>query len=261
MKNMKVSVIVLCYNFENYIETCLLSILNQKTNFDFEILVCDDLSTDNSSTCIQLIAQNYPNIKFYKNNENLGPSKTFENLLYNCSGEYIAYIDGDDYWTNPNKLQIQSDFLDKNLDYQMCYTGYYEKTLDNLFTPNNTLNYWFNNGGAPKTDDYRETLIYRNVVHFGKFFRNKKSLFREYFLEIPILDWPLNFENSLHGKVKYLDFPSGVHRKHSNNMMSKILDDDKNSISKNEKTTEEIVINILKNRFLEDKHILDNINE
>lgn len=255
---MKVSVLVLCYNFENYIETCLLSILNQQTDFDYEILVCDDSSTDNSSSCIDLISKSNPRVKFFRNEKNLGFQTSFKKLLDESKGEYISYIDGDDYWINPRKLQIQSDFLDKNLDYQMCYTGYYEKNNEKIFKPDNSLNFWFSNGGAPITDDYRQTLLYRNVVHFGRLFRNDKKIFKDYFFNLNILDWPLNFEISLLGKIKYIDFPSGVHRIHPNNLMYEILNDDSIKIQKNERTTEDIVIEILQKRYEEDKHILDN---
>jgi glycosyltransferase involved in cell wall biosynthesis len=94
---MKLSVIILCYNFEKYIEQCLLSVLSQKTEFDFEILIRDDFSSDKSSSIIKRIAFWNPNIKFIEGTENIGFAKSYKQLLDLSQGEYIAYTDGDDY--------------------------------------------------------------------------------------------------------------------------------------------------------------------
>lgn len=247
---MKLSVIILCYNFQDYIETCLLSVLNQKTNFDFEILVCNDNSTDNSKTCIENIAKNNPKIKLYNNEKNVGPQISYKRLLDVAKGQYIAYLDGDDYWTDPNTFQYQIDFLDSNPDYFMCFTGYYEKLKNGFFDLNNDLNLFKTNGGIPKDDnDYTEKLIYDNVVHFSKIYRNDKRFFKNYFYELSILDWPINFEISLLGKIKYFNYPSGVHRLHDNNIMAKIAND--NLVEK--KNYKDIYIKIFKKRYQEYK--------
>ena len=111
LNKMKVSVIIPCYNFEDYIEQSILSAVSQKTNFEFEILVRDDMSSDNSQVCIERVATFNPNVKYFKPEENWG-FKNIKFLIEQCKGEYIAWLDGDDYWTDIHKLQKQVDFLD-----------------------------------------------------------------------------------------------------------------------------------------------------
>jgi glycosyltransferase involved in cell wall biosynthesis len=120
---MKVSVIVPAYKFVNYLEQSLLSTLWQKTNFEFEVLVRDDFSQDGSEEIIERLSTFYPNLKHFRATENLGFHKNIPFLLSQSKGEYIAYLDGDDYFFNEYKLQKQVDFLDSNPDYSMHCTG------------------------------------------------------------------------------------------------------------------------------------------
>ena len=122
---MKVSVIIPCYKFEEYIEQSILSAVSQKTNFEFEILVRDDFSDDRSQLNIERVANFNSNVKFFKSDENWGGQKNVKFLIEQSKGEYIAYLDGDDYWTDVNKLQKQIDFLDNNPDYVMTFTGHW----------------------------------------------------------------------------------------------------------------------------------------
>lgn len=125
----KVSVIVVTYQHANFIKTCLDGILMQKTNFDFEILLGEDASTDGTrEICIEY-AEKYPDrIKLFlhkrENNINiLGPTGRF-NFIYNffcAKGKYIALCEGDDYWTDPKKLQKQVDFLEEKSNYSFCF--------------------------------------------------------------------------------------------------------------------------------------------
>lgn len=122
---MKLSVIIPCYNFEDYIEQAILSVMSQKTKFDFEILVRDDKSNDRSYENIERYSQS---VRILESNDNLGATKNIKTLIDNCKGEYIAYLDGDDYWIDPYKLQKQVDYMEQNLDCVMTFTGYWEKT-------------------------------------------------------------------------------------------------------------------------------------
>jgi glycosyltransferase involved in cell wall biosynthesis len=217
---MKLSVIVLCYNFEKYIEQCLYSILSQRTNFDFEILIRDDCSTDKSSSIIDRLAGMNPNIRFIKGKDNIGFSKSYEELLNLSKGEYIAYTDGDDYWLNNNKLQRQVDFLETNKSYVMCCTGYWQKDENENYLPKSP-NLWMCPDKNQDTFDYTTTdYLEGNPTHFGRVFRKNPNTFHDYMHSLPILDWPLNFELSYHGKIKFLDFPSGVYRRHNKSLSS-----------------------------------------
>ncbi|MCR5125739.1 MAG: glycosyltransferase [Treponema sp.] len=120
-----VSVICCTYNHEPYIAQTLEGFLIQKTNFPFEVLVNDDASTDGTAKIIKEYEEKYPSIikPFYHDvNEYSQGIDIFGNLVKLAKGKYIAICEGDDYWIDENKLQMQVDFLEKNPDYGLCYT-------------------------------------------------------------------------------------------------------------------------------------------
>lgn len=120
-KRPMVSVVVLTYNHEKYIKQALDSILMQKVNFDYEILIGDDASSDNTVKILKEYQNKYPYvIKLFLNKENLGATRNAYNVLMNAKGKYLATCEGDDYWIDVNKLQIQVDFLEFNKDYIGC---------------------------------------------------------------------------------------------------------------------------------------------
>lgn len=111
----KVSVCVITYNQEKYIRQCLQSIVDQKTDFDFEVIVGDDCSTDGSRSIVKEFADRYPGIvkPIYQKVNIGGGSHNFFSVHRAAAGEYIAHVDGDDYCL-PGKLQNQADLLDKD---------------------------------------------------------------------------------------------------------------------------------------------------
>lgn len=124
MGNVKVSVICLVYNHEKYLRQCLEGFVNQKCNFEYEVLIHDDASTDNSAAIIREYEEKFPNIiKPIYQTENqtskgIKVSKTY--LFPKAKGEYVAWCEGDDYWIDEYKLQKQVDFLDSNENYSAC---------------------------------------------------------------------------------------------------------------------------------------------
>ncbi|WOE68052.1 glycosyltransferase family A protein [Aeromonas allosaccharophila] len=117
---MKVSVLVPVYNLRRFIEPCLLSLLEQQTNFDFEVIAIDDGSSDDSWAIMQRLALELPRLRALQNSQNMGLAKTQKRLLREASGEYIAYVDGDDL-ALPGKLQRQADYLDAHPGCTLCY--------------------------------------------------------------------------------------------------------------------------------------------
>lgn len=110
--NPKVSVCVITYNHEKYIERCLLSILSQKVDFDFEIIVGEDCSTDKTREIITRILVEHPNIiKPIFKDKNAGGYRNYISVHTEAKGKYICHIDGDDYML-PGKLQKCADVLD-----------------------------------------------------------------------------------------------------------------------------------------------------
>ncbi len=122
MDNVKVSVCMTAYNHSKYIEKAIRSVLMQKTDFEIEIIVADDSSTDDTQKIIANIAKENPSIiKPILREKNLGSTKNSFDAIKKCSGEYIAFLEGDDFWIDENKLQKQVEFMNANKDYLACY--------------------------------------------------------------------------------------------------------------------------------------------
>jgi glycosyltransferase involved in cell wall biosynthesis len=125
IENPLVSIVIPSYNRDNTVYESIESVLNQKCDFDFEIVIGDDCSTDNA----RIVLQNYQE-KFQKNillifhDENIGLGANWATCVKNCRGKYIANCDNDDYWHNENKLQLQVDFLEAHPEYGVCHTDY-----------------------------------------------------------------------------------------------------------------------------------------
>lgn len=121
--SVKVSVFCLAYNHEKYIRKCLEGFIKQKTTFDFEVLVHDDASTDNTVKIIREFELKYPNIIkpiYQTENQYSKGIKMFPTLLPKAKGKYVALCEGDDYWISEYKLQKQYEALETHLDCYMC---------------------------------------------------------------------------------------------------------------------------------------------
>lgn len=113
-----VSVAVITYNMEKYLPTLLESILKQKVDFEYEIVIDDDCSPDHSREIIREYQKKYPQmIKAIFREKNVGGSKNMYGVMQQCSGKYIAILEGDDFWESEDKLQYQVDFLEKHPEY------------------------------------------------------------------------------------------------------------------------------------------------
>ena len=117
-----IGIAMLTYNHGKYIKQALESIVMQETNYSYKIILADDFSTDNTREILLDFQQKYPErIKLILQDENIGASKNNLDLHANLEGKYIAALEGDDYWTDPLKLQKQVDFLEENPDCNLCY--------------------------------------------------------------------------------------------------------------------------------------------
>jgi len=115
------SVCVITYNHEGYIRANLNSILNQECDFDFEIVIGEDCSTDATRQICEEYAKNNPRIVLLPSDKNMGMIPNFLRTIDACKGKYIAFCEGDDYWIHPLKMQKQVDFLEKNSEYGLTY--------------------------------------------------------------------------------------------------------------------------------------------
>ncbi|ADY51388.1 glycosyl transferase family 2 [Pseudopedobacter saltans DSM 12145] len=128
-EDIMVSICCITYNQEKYIGHAIESFLMQKTNFKYEVIIGDDCSTDRTCEIMESYCQMHPNkIKLLKNVQNLGGTKNQVKVIREAKGKYIAICDGDDYWTDPLKLQKQVDFMEANPDCVICC--HYTKVID-----------------------------------------------------------------------------------------------------------------------------------
>jgi glycosyltransferase involved in cell wall biosynthesis len=162
----KVSIWSITYNHVDYIEDCLEGILKQQTNFDFELIIGDDASTDGTSEILLDYAKKYPKIiKPIVHKTNIGVFKnSIGHILPKLKGKYVAICEGDDYWIDPLKLQKQVDYLDNNSECALCFSHQLEVNhLAKILNENkyeakvyNTLDVV--KGFIPGT----QTILYRN---------------------------------------------------------------------------------------------------
>lgn len=129
-----VSVVCTAYNHQDYIKETLEGFIVQQTNFPIEVIVHDDASTDNTASIMREYEVKYPHLFrniYQKENQYSKKVNIWENLFVNyCRGKYIAICEGDDYWTEPLKLQKQVDFLEEHQEYSMTYARvrYYQQS-------------------------------------------------------------------------------------------------------------------------------------
>ncbi|MFE4706050.1 glycosyltransferase [Peribacillus simplex] len=120
--NMVVSINCITYNHEDYIADAIEGFLMQKTNFEFEILIGEDCSTDNTRKIVEKYIIKYPEkIRLITSDKNVGARMNFTRLREHSKGKYIAVCEGDDYWTDSSKLQKQIDYLENNPECTLCF--------------------------------------------------------------------------------------------------------------------------------------------
>lgn len=133
---MKASVIIVTYNHERYIEKAIEGIRIQKDFPEFEIILCDDHSTDNTVAIATGLLKDFKHVQIHAYEENLGITKNYQRAFSLCKGEYIFVLEGDDYWIDPNKMQRQVEFLDQHPMCVMSTHPYYAQKEDlGVYTP------------------------------------------------------------------------------------------------------------------------------
>jgi len=119
---MKITVVIITYNHVRFIRQAIESALSQQTSFDFEILISEDCSTDGTREVVLEYAAAYPDkIRSQLSPVNLGNSRVIEGVYKLIRGEYVALMDGDDYWTSPHKLQTQVEFMERHPECSICW--------------------------------------------------------------------------------------------------------------------------------------------
>lgn len=214
----KVSVLVMTYNHAKFIHRALESILMQQVNFNYEILISEDCSTDGTREIVKEYHQKYPDkIRLLLSPTNMHSNAVVVRGINDARGEYIALLDGDDYWINSNKLQRQVDFLDNHPDCTLCFHNAQVVYEDNSKEPW----YW-----TPANQKEFSTL---EDIWLGNFIATCSTMFRRgvfgavpdwYDSFFPITDWPLHILNAEHGNIGYINELMGVYRYHNQGLYS-----------------------------------------
>lgn len=207
-----VSISCTIYNHEKYIANALDGFLSQKTNFPFEIIAGDDCSTDGTRLIILEYHKKYPNIvKPILWEQNVGAVKNWITILGSCEGEFIANCEGDDYWTNVNKLQVQKDFLDKNSDFSMC-THAVDIVDDTKYT--STYSPYYAN--TKEVNTFEDILKHHFIPTLSLFFRNScmPQPLPDFFSKVRSGDIAIELILSSRGKCFYSDKVMGVYTHH-----------------------------------------------
>lgn len=203
----KVSVCVVTYNQEKYIAQCLQSIVDQKTDFDFEIIVGDDCSTDRTAEIIKEYARKYSTIiqpVFRK--KNIGPTNNYFDVVNRCMGDYVSHIDGDDLML-PGKLKNQALILDDNPNIS--------------FVVHSVINIDEFSSHVAAKEVEAELKIYKqsDLLKLGCFFVHSSKMYRRSAImtrqsEVPIVDYYLHLEHSHIGDIAYIKQSLGAYRVH-----------------------------------------------
>ncbi len=209
---MKVSVALITYNHEKFIAESIDSVLKQEVDFDYEIVIGEDSSTDATRRIVTDYQKKHPEkIRSLLREKNLGMNRNFAETLQACSGEYIALLDGDDYWSSPHKLQKQVDFLENHPECVMCF---HDVTV--LFE-DGKQEAWRHLSSKSKEFFTVEDVLKGNFIPTGSalFRTGLVQKFPEWFYGLRLGDWPLFFFLAQHGKIGFINELMGVYRIHA----------------------------------------------
>jgi glycosyltransferase involved in cell wall biosynthesis len=212
--DIKVSVMITTYNHEAFIAQAIESVLMQKVDFDYEIVIGEDCSTDHTREIVVDYARRYPDrIRPLLQKKNMGGSAGMNNFLsviQSCVGQYIAMLEGDDFWTDPCKLQKQVDFLDAHPDYSISSHNInlmYETELSDQewlgrdHPVDLTLEDLLSKGSGGATC----SLVFRKDAFFP---------FPDWYPRQKGGDWSLQILCASKGKMRYFPEVMGVYRRH-----------------------------------------------
>lgn len=208
-KKPTVSIVTITYNQEKYIAKALESFAMQKTDFDIEVIVADDCSTDRTPEIIKKYAEKYPHLfKPIIRKKNIGITANCVDAFQNTTGKYVAFCEGDDYWTDPEKLQQQVNLMEKNPNYGLCF---------------HPVKVFFDNGENPQfiypeTSDTSKFTISELLKH--NFIQSNSVLYRSQdYKDLPTdvmpLDWYLHLYHAKFGGIGFIDRTMSAYRRHA----------------------------------------------
>jgi glycosyltransferase involved in cell wall biosynthesis len=216
-----VSVDMITYKHEAFIKQAIEGVLMQETNFEYDLIIADDCSPDNTEAIVRNIIATHPKghtIKYFRQEKNIGMQANGMFAGQQCKGKYIAVCEGDDYWTDPNKLQKQIDFLENNIEYNLV--GHHATDSNSKLI------------GKHEKDSFSfEDIYYRTLIipTASLVFRNN-IVFEDWITKVYGGDKAIIFLNAKKGKLKILPFIGSFYRLHSGGIEQLYKDDLRKSI-------------------------------
>ncbi|MDH5765401.1 MAG: glycosyltransferase [Gammaproteobacteria bacterium] len=208
-RQVKVSVCVVTYNQEKYIRQCIQSLVDQEADFDFEVIVADDYSTDGTRQIVLEFANNYPElVKPVFHEKNIGALKNFVFVHNLAEGEYIAHMDGDDY-ALPGKLKTQVDYLNSHPECNIVWHRVYIMNDASGKMAEDLIDY----GRLPKSGFNRADILRFITIgmNSSKMYRSSVKGFD--LPRFPVVDYFMNVEQIGSGVARFVgDVPLGVYR-------------------------------------------------
>lgn len=217
----KVSVIMLTYNQSAYIDEAIKSVMHQVTDFDFELIIGDDCSSDDTLKHCRRWQKLYGDdrIVILTSAHNSGIQANYLRSFDACRGEYVAICEGDDYWIDRNKLQRQVDYLEAHPDYAICVhrvVNYYENDGSKSLS----------NGGQKAENDILDLARSNFISNVSAMWRH--GLFGDTLRQILdpnkdslTVDYAIHMLNAQYGKIHYMNRCMAVYRKHNSAVWSR----------------------------------------
>jgi glycosyltransferase involved in cell wall biosynthesis len=213
---------MIAFNHELFIKEAMKGVFMQRTSFQVELIICNDNSTDRTHAVIQEVIAGYSgnySIKYFNHSQNLGMMKNFHFALTQCTGEYIAICEGDDYWTDSAKLERQTTFLDRNPDYSLCahdawvvFQGSDKKRR--LFAGDRL---------SSETLSLKDIILSEWLLPTASLlFRTRKLSIPEWFDRIKNGDLAVQLLVASTGKVKVFRIPMSVYRRNATSVSSNL---------------------------------------
>ena len=211
-----VSVAMLTFNHERFIRQAVGSVLCQKSNFEFEIVISDDRSTDTTPEILrELQADSAGRIRLLHHDSRLGVNRNLLETLNACRGKYISLLEGDDFWLAKEKLATQIVFLESHPECSSVHHNVFRQVDDD--TESRSLMH----KSRPRSMPLREVLRENPVATCSVVFRNEfPNGLPGWLLDAAMPDWCLHVLNAQSGQLGYIDQPWAVYRQHSTSYWS-----------------------------------------
>jgi glycosyltransferase involved in cell wall biosynthesis len=219
MPQLLLSVAIITYKHEAFIEQCLEGVISQETGFGFEVVIGDDCSPDNTRTRIKRVtAKHQREVRVLERPDNIGAAKNLLEVFGACQGKYVALLEGDDYWVSTRKLERQVAFLEAHPECAMCFSR----------------SDWIQEGGPEtRTGSYPVPPLgscygLDDLLREGNFIATATAVYRrevltrlpDWYVTMKIGDFPLHVLAATTGQVGFVPEVTAVHRRHAGGMWS-----------------------------------------